>query len=81
MFVFEICFLVLFQFDKKDRARYMLTKVTNDFYHRKHKVIKHMNFMSKLMELCPLHKQPKGLKTQCANLLETCFGVTPELLV
>ena len=37
--------------------------------------------MSKVMELCPLNKQPKGLKTQCRHLLEKYFGETPELLV
>ena len=40
-----------------------------------------MNKRSKEMKLCPLHKQPNGLKTQCGHLLEKYFGETPELLV
>ena len=59
----------------------MLTKLTNYFYPRKPKIIKHMNKMSKEMKLCPLHRQPNGLKTQCGHLLEKYFGQTPELLV
>ena len=40
-----------------------------------------MNEMSKVMELYPLHKQPNGLQTQCYDLLQKCFYVTPEMLV
>ena len=37
--------------------------------------------MSKVMKLYPLHKQPNGLQTQCWQLLEKSFFVTPEMLV
>ena len=40
-----------------------------------------MKKISKVMKLCPLHKQPNGLKTQCGHLLEKYFGETPNLLV
>ena len=40
-----------------------------------------MNKMSKIMKLCPLHKQPNGLKIQCGHLLEKYFGETLDLLV
>ena len=69
------------QHDKKDRASYMLTKFSNYFYHRKLKLIINVNKMNKVMKLFPLHKQPIDLKTQCWDLLQKCFYVTPEMLV